>query len=516
MKIPRCSTLRLLLGDQLDRHHPWFESADDNVLYVLAELRQEATYVRHHIQKIAAFFAAMHCFAEALKSCGHRVVLLDLDETADFDDLPALLDHLLEVTGADRFEYQRPDEHRLLTQLEAYRGRIDQPSSCCRSHHFLLPFDAIRDSFPADRQLRMETFYRRMRKRHGILVDDDGTPTGGQWNYDKQNRKPLPEDVELPEPLCFDNDAGALTDRIRRHGIDTLGTMEGDRLDWPVCRTQSLELLEYFTEHLLAGFGRYQDALSSRGWALFHSRLSFALNAKILSPREVIERVLDAWRGDPDNVPLAAVEGFVRQILGWREYMRGIYWSRMPGYADCNELDHRNELPAFYWNGETRMACMRHAIGQSLEHAYAHHIQRLMVTGNFALLAGVDPDAVDTWYLGIYIDAVQWVELPNTRGMSQYADGGVVASKPYAASGNYINRMGDHCADCHYDAGTRSGDTACPFNCLYWHFMERHREWQKQNPRSGMIYRNWDRMDEQRRSAILDTAERYLKAIDEL
>jgi deoxyribodipyrimidine photolyase-related protein len=244
--------------------------------------------------------------------------------------------------------------------------------------------------------------------------------------------------------------------------------------------------------------------------------LSFALNAKLLAPREVVAAVLDAHAQQPECFPLAAVEGFVRQVIGWREFMRGIYWLNMPGYESCNELQHERGLPAFYWTGKTRMACMAQAIGQSLQQAYAHHIQRLMVTGNFALLAGVHPDAVDEWYLGIYIDALQWVELPNTRGMSQWADGGLVASKPYVSSGNYINRMGDHCRSCHYDVKQRTGPAACPFNALYWHFMQRHRERLENNPRIGMVYRSWDRMDADQREALLGHAETLLERLDEL
>ncbi len=516
MDIPACKRLRLILGDQLNAEHSWLARPDPDTLYVIAELHQEATYVRHHVQKVLAFFLAMEAFAAELKAQGHRVLHLDLDDTAAFDSLPALLTHLLEHSGSATFEYQRPDEFRLMQQLSEFCDGLNIPGNCCGTEHFLVTFDALDEVFPKDKKQRMEHFYRRIRRDSGWLMDADGQPVGGQWNYDVENRKALPAQLDLPEPLLFENDAAAAHQRLRCHAIDTLGEIAGDMLAWPVTREQCKALLTHFTATLLPRFGDYQDALTDRDWALFHSRLSFAMNSKLLSPREVVEAALEARASDPDGYPLASVEGFVRQIIGWREFMRGIYWTRMPDYASLNELDHQAPLPAFYWTGETRMACMQQAIGQSLEHAYAHHIQRLMITGNFALLIGAHPDAVDAWYLGIYIDAIEWVEMPNTRGMSQFADGGVVASKPYVSSGNYINKMSDHCAGCHFDVKTRSGDKACPFNPLYWHFMERHRSRLEKNPRIGMVYRNWDRMSQDRRDEILASADAIIANPDAL
>ena len=362
----------------------------------------------------------------------------------------------------------------------------------------------------------MEYFYRRMRRRLGILVDRDGKPEGGRWNFDKENRHRLPADRPLPARLEFRNPVGRILDRSARHGISTIGRIEGRHSPWPANRRQSLQLLDSFVRDGLPEFGRYQDAMTGRDWSLFHSRLSFSMNTKMLSPREVVAAAVAAWQADPGRIPLASLEGFVRQIIGWREFVRGIYWSHMPGYASANHFGHDRPLPGFYWDGRTRMACMAQAIGQSLDHAYAHHIQRLMVTGNFALLAGLDPVELDEWYLGIYIDAIEWVELPNTRGMSQFADGGVMGSKPYCASGSYINRMSDHCGDCAYDVKSRSGDRSCPFNSLYWHFMHRNRESLAANPRMAVLFRNWDRMAEERRLAILETAQRRLDHLGNL
>lgn len=514
--VPRCRTLRLVLGDQLNLQHSWFAECDDEVLYLLAELPQEARYVRHHVQKVLAFFLAMRRFAEQLQQAGHRVLWLDLDDTSPFDSLTALLDHLLAGSGASVLAYQRPDEYRVHRQLQDYRPPPGVLCERAETEHFLVPFTALEDYLPDGKQARMEHFYRRIRRETGWLMDAAGQPVGGRWNFDPDNRKAMPAGVQAPEPLEFDNPVATVRERLARHGIETIGRLAGDSLGWPVDRGQSLQLLDVFVGQLLPEFGPYQDALTGRGWSLFHSRLSFSLNAKLLSPREVVEAVLEAWQAQPERYPLACVEGFVRQVIGWREFMRGIYWTRMPAYAALNELGHQRPLPAFYWTGETRMACMAQAIGQSLEHAYAHHIQRLMVTGNFALLAGVHPDHVDEWYLGIYIDALHWVELPNTRGMSQFADGGVVASKPYVSSGNYINKMGDHCAHCHYDVKKRTGERACPFNALYWHFMHRHQARLERNPRIGMVYRSWARMEPGKREALLQHAEHLLESLDTL
>lgn len=514
--IPKCRTLRLILGDQLNQQHSWFEKPEPETLYLIAELPQEASYVRHHVQKVLAFFSAMRQFARQLEDSGHRVLWLDLDDSSDYETPTELLAYVLRQSEARRFEYQRPDEYRLVEQLREFCKSLELESECVDSEHFLVPFDQLNEYFQSDKQARMEHFYRRIRRETGWLMTDQGKPEGGQWNYDVKNRKSMPKRVSPPPPLLFENKVDEARQRIEKHEIETLGTLSTETLSWPVDRAQSLKLVDYFIEHQLECFGDYQDALTARGWALFHSRLSFAINSKLISPREVVTQVLDAWRSQPDRYPLSSVEGFVRQIIGWREFMRGIYWTRMPEYEQLNELDHHAPLPAWYWTGDTRMACLAQAIGQSLEHAYAHHIQRLMVTGNFALLAGVDPDEVDAWYLGIYVDALQWVELPNTRGMSQFADGGVVASKPYVSSGNYINKMGDHCRSCFYDVKQKTGPKACPFNALYWNFMDRHRERLERNPRIGMVYRSWDRMEPERQQALLEQAKYLLEHVDQL
>ncbi len=510
--------MRLILGDQLNPSHSWFDDRDPDVLYLLAELRQETDYVKHHVQKICAFFAAMAEFAERLEADGHAVLFLTLDETADYPDLTQLIQSLCETYSVESFAYQAPDEYRLQQQLAAIElpGKVTVHE--CDSEHFLLGRDELEDCIERGKHNRMESFYRDMRRRFGYLMEN-GKPEGGKWNFDAENRKKLQaaDLEELPKPMVFNNDVEPVLRRLERHGVEFFGEAD-ESLLWPVNLTQARQLLQYFCRRCLPRFGRFQDAMTCRSphrWSLYHSRLSFALNAKILHPREVIEAAIEQYR-ENDEISIAQVEGFVRQILGWREYVRAVYWVNMPDYARRNRLRARRDLPGFFWSGQTKMNCMREALSQSLQYAYAHHIQRLMITGNFCLLAGIDPNQVDAWYLGVYVDAVEWVEMPNTRGMSQFADGGLIATKPYSAGANYIGKMSDYCGDCHYVSSEKTGEKACPFNSLYWDFMLRHRDRFERNPRIGMIYRNWDRQDKAKRKTTLERADWCLRHLDEL
>ncbi len=503
--------LRLVLGDQLNEQHSWWQGLEPDVLYLIAELGQEMRYVRHHRQKMLAFMLAMQRFAEQQRAKGHRVLWLSLEQTKAFADLPELLRALLQHTQAQSFAFQQPDEYRLSEQLRAFCQAQSIPCAEFDSEHFLTPRDAHRH-YPHS---RMEFFYRALRKQHGVLMQE-GKPEGGQWNYDHDNRGNWPKGQPVPEPLLFANDARAADQRLQQAGVPSLGQAEPQALLWPVDRQQGLALLQYFIAQLLPHFGALQDAMTPEGWSLYHSRLSLALNLKLLQPLEVIRAVEQAWRDQPERYPLASVEGFIRQILGWREFVRLVYWQRMPDYGQHNHLQAERPLPEFYWHGQTKMACMAHAIGQSLEHAYAHHIQRLMITGNFALLAGIHPDQVEAWYLGIYIDAIEWVEMPNTRGMSQFADGGIMASKPYCSSGAYIQRMGRYCQDCHYQVKKAVGEGSCPFNSLYWHFAARHQAQLASNPRMALVYKNWQRKSASEQQQLLAQAEQYLAKIEQL
>ncbi len=514
----RYQRLRLILGDQLNIDHSWLRQRDRQTLYLVAELRQETDYVKHHVQKLCAFFAAMRAFAQTLREQGHEVVYMTLDDTAGYADLPTLIAAVCAEHGVETFEFQSPDEYRLRRQLRALElGDIAIYEY--DGEHFLLRPDELEEYVTAGRHNRMETFYRKMRRRFDLLMVD-AEPLGGQWNYDADNRAALkPADLEqIPAPLLFANDVTDLLARLDSHQVEHFGE-PANPLIWPVNRAQALELLDFFCQVCLPNFGRYQDAMTCRhehAWSLYHSRLSFALNSKILHPMEVMRAAIEAYETAACDISLAQVEGFVRQILGWREYIRAVYWVNMPQYAQLNSLQASLDLPGYFWDGETRMNCMAHALGQSLEFAYAHHIQRLMVIGNFCLLAGIDPDQVDAWYLGVYVDALEWVEMPNTRGMSQFADGGLVATKPYSAGANYIGKMSDYCNGCAYDRKLKTGENACPFNSLYWDFMVRHRPRLEKNPRIGMIYRNWDRQDSTQREAVLERAEWCRQHLDDL
>ncbi len=508
--------LRLILGDQLNAQHSWYEEKDEDTLYIMMECRSETDYVRHHIQKVVGFFLAMRHFAEALKKESHNVRYLKLDDPENEQSIAGNVRKFIEEYGVERFEYQLPDEYRLDRSLKELCEELDIESEAVDSEHFLAGRDEVEQTFEGKKQYLLETFYRKMRKRYDIMMEDDGkTPVTGRWNYDEENRKSLPEDQPIPEHLHFDRDVNDIVQLLEDQDVDTFGRIDSEHFPWPVTREECLQLLDHFTEKRLLLFGKYQDAMTDRDYLLFHSKLSFAMNTKMLHPLEVIRSCVDAWQ-EEEQVDIAQIEGFVRQILGWREYMRGIYWAKMPAYAEKNFFEHEAPLPEWYWTGDTKMKCLHHAVNQSLDHAYAHHIQRLMVTGNFALLLGVHPDEVDEWYLGIYMDAIQWVEITNTRGMSQFADGGIVGTKPYVSSANYIHKMSDYCKDCHYNRKDKTGEKACPFNSLYWDFYDRHTDKLSNNPRIGMMYHTWNRMGDEKQEAILKRAAYVKEHIEEM
>jgi deoxyribodipyrimidine photolyase-related protein len=500
-----CHELRLILGDQLDPQHTWFSRVSPKVVYVLMELRQETGYVLHHAQKLIAFFAAMRDFARQLHEAGHRVVYLAIDDADNAGSLTANLDALVTRLGVAAFTYQHPDEWRLDQQLAAWCAQQNFPCEAADSDHFLATRDEVSRQFAGRRQWRMEHFYRRMRTHHHVLLEPDGTPCGGRWNHDHDNRAAWPGTPSEPRDTRPHHDHTALWLTIRGAGIDSFGEPAAGDFRWPLNRSEALACLDAFVTDALPHFGFYQDAMHTGARRLFHSLLSFALNTKMLHPREVIDRAEAAWRAGA--VPIAAAEGFIRQILGWREYVRGVYWAQMPDYAERNVFGHTRPLPQWFWTGEVGMRCLRETIGDSLQHAYAHHIQRLMITGNFALLAGIDPAAVHRWYLGIYIDAIEWVELPNTLGMSQYADGGLLASKPYVSGAAYIDRMSNYCRGCAYDRKARTGPRACPFNALYWDFLDRNRAQLERNPRLALPYRQLARMDTPARTELAQQAD---------
>ena len=506
--------LRLILGDQLNAAHSWFQTANTNHTYVLLEMRSETDYVQHHVQKVVGFFAAMRSFADSLVAQGHHVIYSKINETAHTTFSEAI-QALVSKHAFDRFEYQEPDEYRVDQHFKQLTVELNIPVAVFSTEHFFTKREDVATLFAGKKTFVLERFYRQIRTKEAILMDGD-KPLTGQWNYDADNRKKIPAKHIVTQPFLFENDVTSILEEIEIAGIKTIGKIEANRFIWPVSREQSLELLEAFVNDYLPLFGTFEDAMTTESWSVYHSRLSFSMNCKLLSPREVIHRAVEEWQNRPTEISYNQVEGFVRQILGWREFMRGIYWAKMPEFGSLNFLNHTNALPEWYWTGNTKMNCLKSAIDQSLEKAYAHHIQRLMVTGNFALLAGVHPDVLDTWYLGIYIDALDWVEITNTRGMSQFADGGIIGTKPYVSSAAYLHKMSNYCQNCYYDKDKKTGDKACPFNSLYWHFHNRHSDKLANNPRIGMVYNLWKKMDVEKKEALLEQAEYYLENINSL
>jgi len=517
------AALRLVLGDQLSPAEPALAGIDparDRI--VMIEAPGESTRVRSHRARTVLFLAAMRHYAASLRERGLPLHYWRLEQ----DGPPGLLERLEVLVQAWRpgsLVVCEPGEWWLLQGLQALAARHGVALRVLPDPHFLCTREDFAGWAQGLRSLRMETFYRWMRRRHRVLLDADGEPEGGRWNFDAENRAGYPRSGPgpIPPPACFEPDAltREVIELVRRRFPDHPGPLE--TFGWPVTRAQALQALRHFVDTRLAGFGRWQDAMwtdTPYGW---HALLSSSLNLKLLDPREVIGAVEAAWRGQREAgaegpLTLAGVEGFVRQVLGWREFVRGVYWLEMPGLAKANHFGHQRPLPAWWWTGETRMACLRDAIGQTLRHGYAHHIQRLMLTGNFALLAGLAPAEVSDWYLAVYVDAVEWVELPNTAGMALYADGGRFTSKPYAASGAYVKRMSNHCEGCVYRPQQRTGPRACPLTTLYWCFLDRHEVALAANPRTALMVQALRRLDADERAAIRDWGEALLADPDRL
>ena len=506
-------TLRLILGDQLNENHSWFKTTSQEVLYVMMEVKSETSYVVHHIQKILGFFGAMRSFEKRLTDMGHKVLYIKLDDETNQQSFTKNLTWIVKKYQIKKVQYLLADEYRLDLELLELQTKLKICVESFDTEHFLTKRKDVAEMFEGKKNYLMESFYRSMRKKFNILMDGS-RPLNGQWNYDSENRKKLNPKVKVPQPLLCNHDLSDIFEMLKRQNVKTIGKVDANNFIWPLTRVEALKGLNHFLKFSLPNFGTYQDSMAPNEPWLFHSRISFSLNLKILSPLEVIQAAIAEWQKRENEISYSQIEGFVRQILGWREYVRGIYWAKMPSYEKENFFGHSRELPGFFWTGKTKMRCVSQAINQSLEFSYAHHIQRLMITGNFALLAGIDPDEVDRWYLGIYIDAVQWVEITNTRGMSQYADGGLLATKPYVSSANYIDKMSSYCSGCFYDKKKKVGEKACPFNSLYWDFFSRNDQLLRGNPRIGMAYKNLDRMKEL--ADILQQAKNHLGNIENL
>ncbi len=499
-------SLVVVLGDQLDLDAAAFDGFDAELDAVwMAEVVAESTHVWSSKPRTAMFLAAMRHFAQALQAAGRRLHYTRLDDDGNAGSLGAQLRADIARLRPTRLVMTAPGDWRVLEILKATAEAAHVPLEIHEDRHF---YASVRD-FAAHakgrKSLRMEYFYREQRQRHGVLMEGD-KPVGGQWNFDVENREAFGAAGPGPVPVrkTFEPDA---TTREVIALVQARFALHPGRLDsfaWPVTRAQALQSLRAFIDERLPLFGRYQDAMWPGDPWLYHAHLSAALNLKLLNPREVVAAAEAAYR--EGHAPLASVEGFIRQILGWREYVRGVYWTQMPGYLERNSLEAKQDLPAWYWTGATDMACLRDALEQTLAHGYANHIQRLMVVGLYALMLGVQPQQVHAWYLAVYVDAVEWVELPNTLGMGQYADGGVMGSKPYIATGKYIQRMSPHCKGCRYDPAQRSGDDACPYTTLYWDFLMRHEEALARNPRMSLQVKNVARLTEAQKQAVIERA----------
>lgn len=501
--------LVLVLGDQLNADASaldGFEAGRD-VLW-MAEVAEESEHVWASKPRIAIFLAAMRHYRDARRAEGTRVEYVELDEKGNTGTLAGELGRAVKRLNPAKLVVTEPGDWRVWRALEEAAGALGVPLEMRTDRHFYASIADFKEHAVGRKQLRLEFFYRELRRRENVLLDAAGEPEGGQWNFDHDNRGSFPKGGPkgVPAPVVFKPDAvtRGVLELVERRFAKHPGRLEA--FDWPVTPGEARRALKDFIEHRLAEFGTYQDAMWTREPWLYHSRLSAAMNLKLLDPREVVGAAEAAWREGKGRVSLASAEGFIRQILGWREYVRGIYWHFMPEYLEKNALGAKEALPEFYWTGETEMACLRDAIGQTLRLGYAHHIQRLMVTGLYSLLLGVEPRKTHEWYLAVYVDAVEWVELPNTLGMSQYGDGGIMASKPYVATGKYIQRMSNYCAGCRFDPAKATGETACPFTTLYWDFLMRHERLLAANQRMALQVKNLARLGPEERAKIVARA----------
>jgi deoxyribodipyrimidine photolyase-related protein len=503
--------LRFVLGDQLSRAITSLDGLNPALDVVLmVEVAEETSYVGHHKQKIALIFSAMRHFAEVLREEGIRVDYVALDAPGNTGSFGGELKRAVARHQPDAVFVTEPGEWRVLEMIQDWREELPVPLHLVPDRRFVCSREEFLAWAHGRKAYRMELFYREMRRKTGLLMQD-GEPEGGQWNFDHDNRKALPKGVAPPDRGGFAPDAitQEVLALVARRFPENFGDLEPFR--WGVTREDALAALESFVSEALPFFGDYQDAMKTGEPFLFHSLISPYLNLGLLDPLEICRAAEQAWR--EGTAPLNAVEGFIRQIIGWREYVRGIYWLEMPDYAKTNVLGATRKLPWFYWSGETELNCLKQCVGDTRRHAYAHHIQRLMVTGNFALLAGIAPVEIEEWYLAVYADAYDWVELPNTHGMVMWADGGLLGSKPYAASGAYIDRMSDYCGACAYDVKAKAGNAACPFNYLYWNFLIENEAKLGRNPRMAMPYRTLARMTPARRDEIASDAQAFLASL---
>ena len=502
-------TLRLLLGDQLTHTISSLQDVDiDNDVLLMCEVVEEASYVKHHQKKIAFLFSAMRHFAQELRDKGYNVVYVTLNDKNNTQSFGGEVERVIAEHDAQKVVVTFPGEYRVLQEIQSWEKRYNIPVEIREDDRFLSTPQEFAKWAKGRKQLRMEYFYREIRKKYSILMNRD-KPIGSKWNYDAENRKPPKNNLNIPQPyrVKCDKITTEVLRLVEKKFSDHFGDLKP--FHYAVTREKALGALEHFIEERLVLFGDYQDAmLEGEPW-MYHSHISLYLNCGLLTPLECVQRVEKVYH--EKNLPLNAVEGFIRQIIGWREYVRGIYWLKMPEYKQRNFLNAKRKLPRFYWDANTDMNCLKQCVTETKNNAYAHHIQRLMVLGNFALIAGIHPDEVNEWYLLVYADAYEWVELPNVSGMILFADGGYLASKPYAASGSYINKMSNYCKNCRFKVSKKNGEDACPFNYLYWDFLIRNQDKLENNHRIAVMYRTLARMKPERIEEILSDTQRFFE-----
>ena len=505
--------LVLILGDQLTTNISSLKDfCTKNDMILMCELHEEATYVKHHKKKIAFVFSAMRHFALALKKKNYNVKYIHFDDDHNTGSFRGEVQKAIQAHHIDAVIVTHPGEYRLLKEFKTWKRTLGIDVEIREDDRFLSSIEEFKQWAGSKKQLRMEYFYREIRKKYGILYRDN-QPIGGQWNFDSDNRQPPKKGLDSPKPYHTKPDTITLEvlDLVNARFADHFGDL--NPFHYAVTREDALEALNYFIKNNLKNFGQYQDAMIENNPWMFHSHISFYLNCGLLSPKECIDAAQEAYH--KKHAPINSVEGFIRQVAGWREFVRGIYWLKMPGYGEMNFLQAKNPLPNFFWDANTDMNCLKQCISETKNHAYAHHIQRLMILGNYALLTGINPKEVQEWFLSVYADAYEWVEMPNVVGMILFADGGFLASKPYAAGGNYIKKMSNYCQNCAYRVNEKTGDTACPFNYLYWNFLDQHREKLGKNFRLQFLYKNLDKMDPNYLALIKKRSAEWIKHTQE-
>ncbi|MFW5805927.1 MAG: cryptochrome/photolyase family protein [Bacteroidales bacterium] len=506
--------LRLILCDQLNPNHSWFSNQDNNIRYLMMEIKPKPGHVKQHKQKLLARFASMQIFANELKKEGHNIRYIHLNDPDNEHNIGWNILNIIEQNRITAFEYQEPDNYDTDVELQHFCEGLDIPTTMVSSEHFLTERSELAKFFAGKKQPRIDNYYKHLRKKHQVLMYENGEPYGGKWIYLKENIEALPRKISSPAPLMFHHDLTSVEETLDASGIECIGKAGAGDFNWPLTRSEALEQLDYFIDKLLPEYGKYQNSMSVQSHTLYHSRLSFALNQKMLNPGEIVEKACNVYKYNQKNISLPQIEAFIRNLIGFREYMRGIYWQNMPGYRHKNHFFAERRLPDFFRDGNTDMNCLKQVITQSLDKGWIHHNQRLAIAGNFLLLSGVHPDEADIWFSSMFVDAREWIQLPNTRGLSQFADAGITVTKPYAFSANFISKVSDYCKFCSYNKSKKLSKDACPLNALYWHFYHRNRKRLSWIRRTRKIYETWDNMETKTQQAYLNKADGFLKTLD--